>query len=259
MLPATSTSRTGRRILKRILYSQLALRDAFLILFGKAQPTIPFTVKANPCSVYFNFRIRPECADDFVRYINLADGLSLAPIRCLADEEAELLLTLNIYEVTGIVRGIRAEWSTYIGDSEGRPRYMVLEARSSEYSMDPVDIITKRGRVEHSMSATDVRSLVASNEGQLFRSTVALHENYPRARIAHEWIAANDYIYWRNGICDRSYYDANMIDVPVRIVTSDAVSIDDQTHWARFTQPQPKHVLKYDGPLNFMITPWFNV
>jgi hypothetical protein len=259
MLPTTTNSRTGRRLLKRLLYSQLALRDAFFILIGREQPSIPFTVEANPCSLYFNFRVRPECREEFLRYINIAGGLPLSPVRCIADEEPDFLLTLNIYEVSGIVSGLRAEWSTYIIDKEGKPRYMVVEARCANGSLDPVELFTRPGRVEHSMTSGAVESLVASNEGALFRATCILREEHPMARIATEWIVANDNIYWRNGIYDRTYYDADMIDAPVRSIPPADVSIDDQTHWARFVDPVPKHVLKYEGPLSFMITPWFNV
>ena len=65
----------------------------------------------------------------------MPDKFQLVPIRCLEDESPAYLLTLNIYEVSGIVRGSRAEWSTYVDDGEGKPCYMVLEARSSSGSM----------------------------------------------------------------------------------------------------------------------------
>ena len=58
MLADTNPSRTGRRLLKRLLYSQLALRDAVLILLGKVHPNLSFTVLAEPPSVYINFTIR---------------------------------------------------------------------------------------------------------------------------------------------------------------------------------------------------------
>jgi hypothetical protein len=263
VLPETETSRTGRRILKRALYFFYTLQHAFLVLFGKAQPNIAFTVEANPSSVYFNFRIKPECREAFARYINLADdradNLALSPIQCLVDEEPDFLLTLNIYEVSGIVSGLRAEWSTYISDAEGVPRYMVVEARCERGSLDPVELFTQPGRVEHTMTADAIESLVVSNDEALFRATCRLDEEQPFARIATEWVVANDNIYWRNGIYDRTYYDANMIDAPVRHIPVQSVSIDDQTHWAQFIEPEPRHVLKYEGPLHFMIIPWYNV
>ena len=259
MLPATNPSRTARRLLKRFLYSQFGLRDALMIALGKEQPRIAFTVEAEPSSVYFNFRIPPESLEEFARYINLADGLAPVPISCVKGEEPDFLLTLNVYEVSGIVSGLRAEWSTYVADAEGVSRYMVLEAQCSEGSLDPVNLFTRKGRVEHSMTRTAIETLVAAEGGALFRAQLQLHDEHPMVEIATEWIVANDYIYWRNGICDRTYYDANMIAAPVRTIPAADVQIDDQTYWARFVEPAPKHVLKYDGPLHFMIIPWANV
>lgn len=258
-LPAASTARTGRRILKRFLYAQLALRDAVLILFGRAEPSLPFTVKSEPSSVYYNFAVAPAQAAAFERYIALPPGFRLAPVRCLVGEEPRLLLTLNVYEVTGIAVGIRAEWSTYVYDKDGIARYMVLEARSSAYSMDPVDIITRKGRVEHVMSDDDIRTVVASSEDRLFTCTLRLRDDQPLAHIAPEWIAANDFIYWRNGFCDRTYYGETMVTARVRQASAGDCAISDDTHWAPFIEAEPVHVLRYEGPLHFMITPWWGV
>ena len=259
MLANTKPSRKGLRFLKRVMYSQMALRDAVLILFGKAQPSLTFTVLAEPCSVYINFLVKPDLAQEFASYINLADGLALAPIKCLAGEDPALMLTLNIYEVSGIVKGARAEWSTYISDRDGIPRYMVLEARAGEGSLDPVNFFTRADRVEHAMVGENIRSTVASKDGGLFSSTLRLDEKHPMAEPAAEWIAANDYIYWRNGVCDRSWYDASLFDASVHIIPPDDASISDETHWARFVQPQPRHVLQYDGEINLVLSPWFNI
>lgn len=259
MLADTNPSRTGRRFLKRLLYSQLALRDAFLILIGRQRPNLAFTVLADPCSIYINFPIRREMEREFSDYINLGDDLSLAPIRCLADEEPALLLTLNIYEVSGLVHGPRAEWSTYIADSDGIPRYMVLEARAAAGSMDPVNLFTKPDRVEHQVTGGRVVSTVGSEDGRLFSSTVRLDEQQPVVEPAAEWIEANDYIYWRNGVCDRTWYDASVFNGKVRSVPSRDFTIRDDTPWARFVEPQPRNVLRYEGALEFMISPWFNI
>ena len=259
MLADTSPSRAGRRLLKRVLYSQLALRDAFLILIGRHRPSLSFTVLADPCSIYINFPVRQAMVREFTDYINLADELALAPIPCLADEEPALYLTLNIYEVSGPVPGPRAEWSTYIVDNGGVPRYMVLEARAAAGSMDPVNLFTRPDRVEHQVTGGRLVSTVASEGGALFSSEVRLDEAHPIVEPAREWIEANDYIYWRNGVCDRTWYDASVFNARVRSVPPVDVTIRDATPWARFVEPQPRHVLRYDGALEFMISPWFNI
>lgn len=258
-LPDPPMKRTGRRVLKRTLYSLFTWRDAVRILFGRAEPSLPFTVKADPPSVYFNFRVRPEQAEAFAGYINIPPEFTLAPMRCVAGDEPELLLTLNVYEVSGLAVGIRAEWSTYVYDADGVPRYMVVEAQSSEYSMDPIDIITPKGRVEHEVGPGFLRTVVESLEAGLFEATTPLDDAQPRVDVAREWLAANDYIYWRNGLCDRTFYDAHMADPPVRSVPVDDVQLSDNTHWAPFVEPVPVNVLRYEGPLHFMITAWVNI
>ena len=109
------------------------------------------------------------------------------------------------------------------------------------------------------MTANRVDTLVASNEGDLFRSGFVMADDDPSVAVHKEWIIANDTIYWRNGIYDRTYYDASMIDAPVRSIPLKSVTIRDLTHWAPFLEPEAKHVLKYEGPLHFMINPWVNI
>ena len=259
MLPDTNQSRTGRKLLKRYLYANFSLLDVFKIAFGNTQARVPFTVKASPSSVYYNFRIRPDKIAEFIDYINLPPGFEVCPMTCLQGEQADFILTLNVYEVTGIAVGIRAEYSTYIKDQEGIARYMVLEAQSSHYSMDPVDVITKKGRVEHDTSTNTVTTLVASREKKLFQASYLQPANTAPTTIAPEWVSANDYIYWRNGICDRTFYDAGLAYPKAHCIDPESVTIADNTHWAQFLESRPKHVVQFEEAIDFVIMPWVNI
>lgn len=258
-MPDPTSSRGGRKFLKRLLYAQMALLDSVKILLGKTEPRVPFTVKADPASVYYNFVIDPRQLAAFDAYINLPEGFELCPVRCVEGEQADYLLTLNVYEVSGIAVGIRAEWSTYIRGEDGDPCYMVLEAQSSEYSMDPVDIITRKGRVEHSTAGGKTHTTVAAQDGQLFKADYALGNEDKTAAIHPEWVRANDRIYWRNGICDRTYYDAGLAFPSARCIDPGVVTVDDQTHWAGFVQGTPKHVIQFEAAIDFVIEPWCNL
>lgn len=258
-LPATNPSRLGRKALKRFLYSQLAMLDAVKILLGKTEPHVPFTVKADPASVYYNFPIKPAQLEAFGNYLNMPQGFELCPIRCLESDEGDYMLTLNVYEVTGIAVGVRAEWSTYIRDETGCPRYMVVEAQSSEYSMDPIDIITRKGRVEHRTAGGHTETLVASLQKKLFKANFQTDGDTEKASIHPEWVSANDRIYWRNGICDRTFYDAGLAFPSARCIKPSTAQIDDQTHWADFIESTPKHIIQFDQAIDFVIEPWCNL
>jgi hypothetical protein len=259
MLPNTSQSRTGRRLLKRVLYSLLALVDVFMIPLGKSQPRARFTVKASPNSMYFNFKVKDDQREAFIRYINLPAGFTVCPIRCIEGEQADFILTLNVYEVGGIAVGMRAEWSTYIMDDAGVPRYMVLEAQSSAYGLEATDVITKKGLVEHSTSAGEGVTTVASLLQQRFHAKYSLPSDAPLGVIHREWVTANDYIYWRNGICDHILYDAGMANPKMRLLSTTDAVIDDQTHWAQFIEPVPKHIVQYEEAIDLVLVPWVNI
>ena len=250
-----------RRLVKALLYTPLALFNAFRIPFGKAQPSVEFTVEADPPSVYYNFRVKSDRLEEFKRYLALPDNLPLTPIRCVEGEEADFLLTLNVYRVSGITSGVRAEFSTYIADDAGIPRYMVVEARDHEGSMDPIDIFTKASPVQQERNGEAMTTLVESNDKGLFRARAAqaVFDAASYVAIHGDWIAANDFIYWRNGVRDRCYYDAGMAKPQVRALDVEGVELTDATHWAQFLEPVPKHVLVYENAMHFMIVPWENL
>ena len=140
--------------------------------------------------------------------------------RCVAGEKPDYLLTLNVYRVSGVTNGVRAEFSTYVADEEGIPRYMVVEARDHSGSMDRIDIITRASRVEHRRDRKAMTTVVASRDGGEFAATCtqAALAKAPHVQIHGEWVQANDFIYWRNGVRDRCYYDAGMANPQVRSI-----------------------------------------
>ena len=241
------------------MYAQLSMLDGVMILLGRKDPTLTFTILGEPGSVYINFEIKRSVFDEFVNYIDLPSEFELIPVRVLAGEEPAYLLTLNIYNVSGLASGSRAEWSTYVDDGDGRPRYMILEARSSSGSMDPVHIVTPSGRVDHMRNRDTLLSTVASGDGKLFRSEIRVSAKQAAAELATEWVAANDRIYWRNGVFDRAWYDGKLFDASARRVSGRDVQIEDETHWSRFVKRSPRHVLRYQDALEMVLSPWANV
>ncbi len=249
--------RRGRVALKRFLYSQLYLRDMFLLMFGRSKPLVPFKVEATPPSVYFNFELDPAQVSGLQSELDLP--FPLAPIRCVDGEDPFHCLTLNIYRVSGLVNGIRAEWSVYVKDAGGTPRYMILEAQADAGSLDSVNLITKAAEVTHRETEASLDSVAVDETGGRFKASCRSRLSGPLVQIAPEWVEANDYIYWLSGICDRTFYDSGMARPKARLVDLENVTIEDTTRWGAMTTRTPKHVIVYENAIEFAMSPWWNV
>jgi hypothetical protein len=255
------------RGIKKFLYSQLYLRDSLLIMFGKSRPLVCFKVEDTPPSVYWNFEILPEKVDVLERELELP--FRMAKLRILEGEEPRYYLTLNLYRVSGLANGIRAEWSIYIEDPENaKPRFLVVEALSDQRSIDSVDLLTRVGQVTHQLSGDSLKSLAVSERGGRFACTCRVAKKAKKAdeddigkpvRAAAEWVEANDFIYWLSGICDRTFYDAGLANARIRQLDPSEFSIEDDSFWGRLVDPTPRHMIVFDDAIEFAMSPWWNL
>lgn len=258
--PLTNRGLWGRRVLKRSLYALLSIWQALMVALGRDQPLVRFTVEADPPSVYLVYRIRAEAIESLPTVLGLAPTLVPTPIRCLVDDQPEYLMVLNYYRVSGLSTGLRAEWSTFIRDADGVARYLVFDACSAEFSIDPIDIATRRGPIEHRRDGATITSVIGEQETS-YSCTIEMPDAPARrlVKTAAEWANANDYIYWTNGICDRTFYDAGMHDPLVARVPLDQVTIIDNTPWAEIVEPLPVHVLVFERAIELAMSPWQNL
>lgn len=254
----SSRGRLGRNILKRFIYSQMTIFSGLKIAFGKEQPLVQFTVENDPPSIYWVYRIKDSEIDGLAQKLGIPHQFSLCPIKCLDTDEPAYYLALNAYHVSGLVNGIRAEWSIFVKDSTNTPRYMIVDARSSVTSMDPVDIITKASTVIHKREGNVIRTQIGEGNNA-FISTITLSDNLPSVHSSAEWVSANDYIYWSNGVCDRTFYNAGLADTKQSLISNQNAVIKDGTFWSQFIEPEPVYILKLNNAIEFVVTPWHNI
>lgn len=256
--PLTRATRLGRTVLKRFIYAQFSVIAGVKIAFGKDQPLVRFTVENDPPSTYWVYRLDPSRIDELREVIGLKDPWSLCPIRCLDDDEPSYVMIVNAYRVSGLANGLRAEWSVTVAQSDGVPRYHVIDARSSRTSMDPVDIITRSSPVAHERR-NDVVETTIGDPGETFTSTITAASSARPVQTSAEWVTANDYIYWGNGVRDRTFYDASLAQAQQRLIDPGQVEVDDQSPWSRFLLGEPIHTLLLANRIEFVISPWENV
>lgn len=226
-------------------------------MFGRARPLVQFRVEATPPSVYFNFELDPARVPSLRKELELP--FPLTPIRCLEGDDPFHCLTLNIYRVSGLANGLRAEWSLYIEDHLGVPRYLVVEAQADAPSIDSVNLLTRRGEVRHGRVADQLESSVLAADGGRFTSSCRAPESGSVVQVAPEWIQANDYIYWLNGICDRTFYDSGLANPRARRLDPSAVAIEDTTRWGPMASREPRSVLIFQDAIEFAMSPWWNL
>lgn len=256
--PLSKLGQIGRSIMKRFMYSQLAVLTGLKIAIGKEHPIVRFTVEADPPSIYWVFRIKPSEVERLAQKLGVPSQFSLSPIKCLDTDEPAYLLTLNAYRVSGLANGIRAEWSIFVKDSDNIPRYMVVDARSSKRSVDPVSIITPKTKVLHEKKGNEIHTQLGDGDNA-FRSTITLPHLTSPVTASAEWVSANDYIFWINGVCDRTFYDAGLADAKQHRISNENCVIDDRSFWSQIVEPNPVHILILDNPIEFAISPWENI
>jgi hypothetical protein len=253
----TRWQRRLRVFIKRFLYSQLYLRESLFIMFGKAKPIVRFVVEQTPPSIYLNWEIAPDQVAALENELDLP--YPLTPLHCLEGEEPFYCLTLNMYRVSGLANGIRAEWSLYVRDSGGTPRYLVIEAKADSGAVDSVDLITRGSDVGYEDSGERFVLHAVAADGGRFEARIPKRDDAPRVRAHPEWVEANDYIYWLTGICDRTFYDSGLANARTRQIPSSEVEISDETRWGRFVEPTPRHVIVFEDAIEFAMSPWWNL
>ena len=244
-------------VAKRFLYSQLMVKDAVLVAAGRAKPLVRFTVESDPPSLYLNFAVRADRLEAFERHI--AAPMPLAPIRCLEGDEPSHCLTFNPYRVSGLARGIRAEWSTYVHDARGVPRYLVVDAECEKGTLDAVDGFTVKGHAGYTATGDRLSMFAGADAAHELRCDVTLPADGPSIRSDREWVTANDTIYWRNGVCDRTFYDAGLADAAMVAIDPATAEITDRSPWASFVEPVPRSIVAFTGPIEFVMSPWWNI
>jgi hypothetical protein len=243
---------------KATVFSANEVVRAGAIANRKAEPMADFFVEPGPPSIYLNFEILPDQREALAAAIPLPEGFELAPVRPIRRGGKRYFLSLNIYETQGIASGLRAEWSVYVtrtGDPE--PRYMVLEAQSDSFSLDPVNLFTQPADVFEYAVEDGVIRVDVQAPGTSFQATIPLPQR-PRYRATTlEWAEANNLIYWGNGVADKIYYNGLTYDTQVRRVPNRTVTISDDTAWAEYLRLA--QVLVYQNELEFIASPWNNL
>jgi hypothetical protein len=232
------------------------MRDAVRSSFrGTGDALAKFDVRNTPPATYYNFKITDPGAMSAA--LKLPAGYSLAPTHFFENDTAkDYYLTLSIYEIEGAVEGTRAEWSVYVDNGNGREKFMIIDLQTEDAAVDPVSLINLPSQVAHGLAGSTLSTILSS-------ATIDFEASFDTQGSTEEplsldWIEAGDYVCHINGICDKLFYDAETLDVPVHLPSS--VTINKiLTPWNAFINTTPSAVFYRDNFQEYAVKPWYNV
>ena len=224
------------------------------LFLGTGDAYVGFRVSNETPSTYYNFEITdPEAME---AALDLPDGRRLARTRPLDSEDDAYYLTLSVHEADDAVEGTRAEWSVYVDDGDGRPHQQVLDLLTEDVGIDPVGIVNLPNDVRHGLADGELTTHLAS-------PTISFDASFEtadatEAALSLDWIESGDNVCYANGVCDKFYYDAETLDVPVHQagdVTVDRFS----TPWDEFVSDTPASVFYRDNAQEYAVKRWHNL
>ena len=232
------------------------MRDAVRNSFrGTGDALTTFAIKNTPPATYYNFTITDPGA--LSAALKLPYGYSLAPTRFFEnDTSQDYYVTLSIYEIEGAVEGTRAEWSVYVDNGNGREKFMIIDLQTEDAAVDPVSLINLPSKVHHDVVGSTLSTIVSSATIN-FEASFDMHGSTEET-LSLDWIEAGDYVCHINGICDKLFYDAETLDVPVHLPTSVRIN-KIVTPWSAFINTTPSAVFYRDNIREYAVKPWHNL
>lgn len=179
-------------------------------------------LKVLPKSLYLNFKLSKQDANNIQEQINEhTDDLTLAPITMFADpsEERAYYISVNVYNCSSPAfmndnrETTRCEINTYIKDKDGNIGTLILDYLSNNLSMDPVNIFKASDNIEYMCSGVDQSKLdvVCKSPAEDIDLRITFETYYSsRVHLCNDLARHSDYIYYKNGIHDKLFYDKSL-------------------------------------------------
>lgn len=232
------------------------MRKAVEQLFrGEADALVPYVVENTDVpSTYYHVEITDP--DGFAEAVDLPLGHDLIPIRVVEDGDEAHYLTLAVTEITDSPEGVRAEWIVHTDDGSGRPSMVVIERSTEDVALDSASVIELPGVVEHGVDGDTITTTVGDSEIEFV--AVLDTSTTTDAELTLDWIEAGDVVCSTIGVCDKVYYDAETLDVPVRVVNDVTVEAF-ATPWDEFLADEPALVAFRDNAQLYVAKRWHDL
>jgi len=185
--------------------------------YTKLSLNVPLTIQPN--SLYINFKLSEKESSYINEYIKRQSSLELVPISLFPNEAPANYLSINIYNCTSPVflndnvKTTRCEINTYVKDCEGNHGTVILDYLSNGLSMDPVNIFKQKDKTNYvEFFKKNFFINCQSSSENIFLNLHFSTINATEFELNQQLTKFSDYIYYKNGIYDKLYYDNTLVD-----------------------------------------------
>jgi hypothetical protein len=241
---------------KNRFYPGTALGIAQDAMLGNGAALTATSIGDTVPTVHYHFTV--EDPHGLLQRVGAADRFSPTPVALYDDSEADFYLTLSVYGRTRDPCGIRADWSTYVRNGEGRISTLQLESFSDAACIDPVSMLGLAAVVEQSGTADNtLQTRVTTPQIQV---TADLELDNSSERLpGQDWVAAGDEVCALNGTCSYSFYDGNTLVENLRSIDFSGIEVTVSTPWDDFINTEPAEVMVPRAAAIRVGNPWRNV
>lgn len=176
----------------------------------------PFTIK--PYSTYINFELNNDQVSYLQNYIkNYTDTIELFPMKIFPTDNPSYILSVNIYNCTSPLfsneeRDItRCEINTYVKDKNNNYGTLILDYCSNYLSLDPVDLFKMEQKAFFIKNNSFLDYKIVNEKINFSIQFDYTKTNEIKQIISENLIQFTDNIFYKNGICDKLFYDSTLV------------------------------------------------
>jgi len=226
---------------------------------------IPFTVK--PYSTYLNFKMDTNQLNEISKYVEkFSSNLSLVPIKLSILDKPSYFISVNIYNCTSplFLNGnkpiTRCEINTYVKDHNNKTGTLILDYGSNSLSLDPLGLF-KKGGISNFLKIQENGKSTGEIECNSVNSIFNFHVRYSLKSIKNffmtkSMVSYTDNIFYKNGICDKLYYDSSLVNSITKIPF---IVNDYHFNYKGMDFDNLHSVFFFDDDINFICSLWHNL
>lgn len=246
------------RLLK-FVYRGLMTGMPFLVYnpYSRVNFHSPFTI--SPKSLYINYKLDVEQLNQLNKYVKTkTNNFDLMPISMekAYDEKLDYYISLNIYNCSSPVflnkdQITRFEINTYVKDNEKKGT-LIVDYMSNGLSMDPVNIFKSKDKLFY-----DGTTIYGKNryESIFINGTINMDYTNSVFHVSDDLSEYSDYIYYRNGIYDKLFYDTSLTSAKTLIPSVKHLEF----RFLNLTLKKPDSIFYFEDDIHFVGSMWDNL